>query len=246
MRVIAIANQKGGVGKTTTAIHLAHALGLAGQRTALLDLDPQGNATLALQGMELEAREPSEGSVLEHLRQVDECLWLLPSSGDAKLARDSRPNLNALAALRSSLEQADFAWLIIDCPPRMDAWAWTGIALAKEVLVPVQAEFLALQGLSQMMRTLGDAQREFAGQANLLGVLPTMVDYREGVAREILADLRRNLGIQVMRSVIFRDPAFIEAASHGKTVFEYDFSCKGARSYIELAREVIHGGTALG
>ena len=188
---------------------------------------------------------PTE-SVFEHLRQVDECFWLLPSSGNARLARDSRPNLNALQALRAAMAAAEFAWLIIDCPPRMDAWAWTGIALADEVLVPVQAEFLALQGLSQMMHTLNDAQREFPGQANLLGVLPTMVDYRESVAREILSDLRSNLGSQVLRSVIFRDSCFIEAASHGKTVFEYEFSSKGARSYIELTREVIHGRAAPG
>lgn len=245
MRVIAVANQKGGVGKTTTAIHLAHALALAGVRTALLDLDPQGNATLALQGMQLDAAA-FEAPVLEHLRPVAQSLWLLPSSGNARMARESRPNLQALQALAGVMDEAEFGFLVIDCPPRMDAWAWTGIGLADEVLVPVQAEFLALQGLSQMMQTLADAQREFPGRSALLGVLATMVDLREGVAREILSDLRNNLGTQVLRSVILRDPLFIEAASHGKTLFEYEFSSKGARSYLELAREVIHGRAKVG
>jgi chromosome partitioning protein len=125
----------------------------------------------------------------------------------------------------------------------MDAWAWTGICLADEVLIPVQTEFLALQGLSQMMQTLREAAEETPGKAKLLAILATMVDFREPVTREILTDLRSNLGARLADTVILRDPAFIEAASHGKTVFEYDFMCKGARSYLELAREVIHGGT---
>lgn len=240
MRSVAVANQKGGVGKTTTAIHLAHALALAGHRTGVLDLDPQGNATLALHGMEADAT-PFEAGVLQHLRPVAEGLWILPSSGDARLSRDSKPRREALAELADHMTAAAFEWLVIDCPPRMDHWAWTGISLADQVLVPVQAEFLAMQGLSQMLQTLEAARSEFPGKAALLGVLATMVDLREKVAEEILADLRANLEGDLLETCILRDSMFIEAASHGETVFQYCFECKGARSYLELAREVIHG-----
>jgi chromosome partitioning protein len=206
VRIVAVANQKGGVGKTTTAIHVAHALALSGRLTGLLDLDPQGNATLAVQSMQGSDDSLGDGD-LTHLRGADARFWLLPSSGDARLARDSTPNQEALTRLCDSMAAAGFEWLIVDCPPRMDAWAWTGICLADEVLIPVQTEFLALQGLSQMMQTLREAAEETPGKAKLLAILATMVDFREPVTREILTDLRSNLGARLADTVILRDPA---------------------------------------
>ena len=132
-------------------------------------------------------------------------------------------------------------WLVMDCPPRMDAWGWAGIQLSDHVVVPVQAEFFSMHGLSQMLASLEDAARRFPGKARLRGVLPTMVDSGEPIAIEVLEDLRRNLGSSVLQSVIFRDAALVEAASHGKTAFEHCPWSKGSLCYAELTRELMHG-----
>ena len=238
MHSIVLANQKGGVGKTTTAIHLAHGLALAGKRVALLDLDPQGNATVALQGM-----EPGEGAepLLELLAPVTERLWLLPSTGlGASEATDATLDVQGLRGLTEQLAPL-VDYLVIDCPPRMDAWGWAGVQLSDEVVVPVQPEFFSMHGLSQMLASLDAAARAFPGKARLRGVLPVMVDSREPVALEVLDDLRANLGPNVLRSVIFRDPALVEAASHGKSVFLHGPWTKGALCYAELTWELMHG-----
>ncbi len=247
MRSVALANQKGGVGKTTTAIHLAHGLAMAGESVVLLDLDPQGNATLAVQGM-----TPAEGSEAKAegpflaLRQLQERLWILPSPGaDRSLSRDANLDVDALAKLADSLGKAGTDWLVVDCPPRMDQWGWAGLRLCKEVLVPVPAEFFPMHGLSRMMETLELARKEFPGQAGLMGVLVTMLDQRESISSEVLADLRSNLGSTLMDAIIYRDSQLVEAASYGKTIFEYNIFSKGARSYGELVREVIHGRTTV-
>ena len=242
MRSVALANQKGGVGKTTTAVHLAHGLSLSGSRVALFDLDPQGNASLAVQAM---VDETSHGTgAFAPMSRWGERLWLLPSPGAARnVDRDEELDTDRLVELADQLA-ADLDWLLVDCPPRMDAWGWAGLRLCAEVVVPVQAEFFAMQGLSHMMQTLAQAQREFPGRAGLLGVLVTMLDLREPVAREVLANLRENLGSDLLDTAILRDAQLVEASSHGTTVFDYSLCSKGARSYGELVREVLHGRTA--
>lgn len=238
VRSIVLANQKGGVGKTTTAIHLAHGFALAGRRVVLVDLDPQGNATVALQGMELEG--PSEG-VFELLSPIAERLWLLPSPGAAAvLDRRATVDIQKLRSLVAEVEP-HLDWLIIDCPPRMDEWGWAGVQLCDQVVVPVQAEFFAMHGLSQMLASLESAAAEFPGKAQLRGVLPAMVDLGEPIALEILADLRRNLGPKVLDSIVFRDASLVEAASHGKSVFVHSPWSKSALCYAELAKELIDG-----
>ena len=132
-------------------------------------------------------------------------------------------------------------WLLVDCPPRMDAWGWAGLRLCDQVLMPVQAEFFSMHGLSNMLETLREARSKHPGKADLMGVLVTMLDAEEAVAREILEDLRDNLGDHLINTVIFRDAALVEAASHGRTVFDYRLCSKGARSYGELVREVLNG-----
>lgn len=233
-----LANQKGGVGKTTTAIHLAHGLALTGQRVALVDLDPQGNATVALQGMD--GGQDGSGA-LEYLEPLDTNFWLLPSSGNPAIhERDAQIDVDKLRQLAEGLSlQVD--WLVIDCPPRLDEWGWAGIQLCDEVVVPVQAEFFSMHGLTQMMRSLEVAAQEFQGKARLRGILPTMVDFREAVAIEILEDLRRNLGDLVLSSTIFRDAQLVEAASHGRSAFVHCPWSKGALCYAELVRELSHG-----
>jgi chromosome partitioning protein len=235
---IVLANQKGGVGKTTTAIHLAHGLAIAGKRVVLLDLDPQGNATVALQGMPpVVPQEP----LMDVLTQVAARLWLLPSAGAGyDMTSTSTVDLKGLQNLRGQLEDAA-DWLVVDCPPRMDAWGWAGIQLSDQVVVPVQAEFFSMHGLSQMLGSLQTAARAFPGRARLRGVLPTMVDSREPVALEVLEDLRRNLAGGLLKSVIFRDPALVEAASHGTSVFEHCPWSKGALCYAELTQELLNG-----
>ncbi len=244
MRSVALANQKGGVGKTTTAVHLAHGLALAGHRVALFDLDPQGNASLALQTMA--DGEPAADGPLSVMRPLQAGFWLLPSPGaERNVGRDTTLDADALAELAASLE-AELDWLIVDCPPRMDEWGWAGLRLCREVLVPVQAEFFAMQGLSHMMQTLDQAQREFPGRAELMGVLVTMLDCREPIAREVFANLRDNLGSDLFQARILRDSQLVEAASHGTSLFDYNLCSKGARSYAELVREVMHGREATG
>ena len=252
MRSVALANQKGGVGKTTTAIHLAHGLALYGASVALLDLDPQGNATLAVQGMALPPDPASPDladralpAELDALRPIADRFWILPSPGaERPLDRDARPNLDKLTLLRNVLEEHSFDWLLVDCPPRMDHWGLAGVRLCRQVVVPVQTEFLAMHGLTHMLRSLDQARREFSGCGELLGVLATMHDDREGIMMEVMDDLQRNLGEALFDAVIYRDPMFIEAASHGRTLFDYAICTKGARSYGELVREVVHGREA--
>ena len=233
------------MGKTTTAVHLAHGLALAGQRVVLLDLDPQGNATLAMHGMpELAETVPEQGSPFAPMRRLLEGLWVLPSPGARRnLARNVRLDTEGLARLATGLEQQGVNWLLVDCPPRMDQWGWAGLQLCREVLVPVQAEFFAMHGLSQMMRTLEEARAEFPGRGQLLGVLVTMLNTREPITLDVLEDLRANLGLSLLETTIYRDAQIVEAASHGKTLFEYNLFSKGARSDGELVREVIYGRT---
>jgi chromosome partitioning protein len=238
LQSIVLANQKGGVGKTTTAIHLAHGLALAGNKVALWDLDPQGNATVALQQM---TPPSSAGPLMGLLAPIAVGLWLLPSAGaGGALAPAGTVDVKALEDVSHHLEEA-VDWLVIDCPPRMDAWGWAGVQLSDQVVVPVQAEFFSMHGLSQMLSSLETAARSFPGKARLRGVLPTMVDSREPIALEVIEDLRRNLGGNLLHSAIFRDSALVEAASHGKSVFEHSPWSKGALCYAELTRELMHG-----
>ncbi|MBK8980556.1 MAG: ParA family protein [Planctomycetes bacterium] len=247
MRSIALANQKGGVGKTTTAVHLAHGLALTGDCTVILDLDPQANATLGVQGMAerngIETGEDLDAdSAFQALQRLDDQLWILPSPGvHRNIDRRTVPDTKKLAALCSQLQDEGVEWLIVDCPPRMDAWGWAGLELCQQVLLPVQAEFFAMHGLSQMIQTLESARRQFPGRAELLGVVATMVDAREEITREVLDDLRSNLGPRMLDSLVYRDLILVEAASHGLTLFDYRIDAKGSLCYGALVREVKHG-----
>ena len=241
MQSLVLANQKGGVGKTTTAIHLAHGLSLTGATVALFDLDPQGNATVAMQGM-IEDESDNEGILVP----IGPKFWLLPSPGaKAVLERKASVDVHKLHALVDSLK-SELDWLIVDCPPRMDEWGWAGLQLCNQVVVPVQAEFFAMHGLSQMLATLEQVASQYPGKAKLRGILPTMVDLREPLSLEVLEDLRKNLGSVVLDSMILRDSSLVEAASHGKTIFEHCPWSEGALCYAELIKEIIDGGSSTG
>jgi chromosome partitioning protein len=238
VRSIVLANQKGGVGKTTTAIHLAHGIALSGRKVVLVDLDLQGNATVALQGM---SSAPSSEPGLSELTAVAQNLWLVPSPGAfGEVPRDAKVDFERLRQLTETLANSiDF--LVFDCPPRMDDWGWAGVRLGDEILVPVQAEFFAMHGLSQMLSSIETAAAENPGKAKLRGVLPTMVDYADPVTGEILQDLRRNLGERVLRTTILRDASLVEAASFGTTVFIHSPATKAALCYAQLVKELMHG-----
>jgi len=238
VRSIVLANQKGGVGKTTTAIHLAHGFALAGRKVLLMDLDPQGNATVAVQGMRTEADGEAPQ---EWMTPVAERFWLVPSAGgEAVASGEATLDTERLKAVVGELD-GEIDVLVVDCPPRMDEWGWAGVQLCEEVIVPVQAEFFSMHGLSQMMASLEEAARRYPGKGKLRGVLPTMVDTNEEIATEVLEDLRANLGELLLNSVIFRDSSLVEAASHGQSVFVHSPWSKGALCYTELVQEIIDG-----
>lgn len=224
MRIVALANQKGGVGKTTTAVHLAHGLSLAGKDVVLVDLDPQGNATVAVQEMV----QPGSG---DGVQRLSENFWLIPSEGPATAPPRQEDILARLAthSVRPGI-------VVIDCPPRLDEWGWTGLKLAHEVIIPVQAEFLAMHGLSQILATMATLP-----EVRVRGILPTMVDLTQPIAVEVLRDLRKNLQDQVLRTTIVRDSALVEAASFGRTIFQHAPHAKAALCYAALTMEFING-----
>lgn len=220
MRIIALANQKGGVGKTTTAVHLAHGMQIQGASVVLVDLDPQQNATVAVQEM-----AQTDGEVTK----LGDRFWLVtPSTTEPPEAG------HILETVRACNGAADV--VVIDCPPRLDAWGWCGLNMASEVVVPVQAEFLSMHGLSQILATLQNHPR-----LRIRGVLPTMVDLREPVAHEVLKDMRKNIGSIMLRSSILRDSALVEAASHGRTVFSHSPDSRAAFCYAGLIKELSNG-----
>lgn len=233
-----LANQKGGVGKTTTAIHLAHGFALSGARVGLFDMDPQGNATVAVHGM---AGGTEGAAALSMLEPVTENLWLLRSPGAESLVEPGADiEVDRLLELVRELSKT-LDWLVVDCPPRIDAWGWAGLQLGDEVLVPVQAEFFAIHGLSQMLTAMDVIAKQLAGKTRIRGVLPTMVDASEPVTLEVVEDLRRNLGDLVMGTMVLRDSHLVEAASHGQTAFAHCPWARGALCYGELVMELLDG-----
>lgn len=233
MRSLAVANQKGGVGKTTTAVHLAHGFALAGDRVGLVDLDPQGHAHLAVHSML--GQPGAAAGPRKALRYIAKGCWFLSVPGSKNPA-----GLASGEELRAFLQgvENELDWLIVDCPPRLDGAGWFGLTLCREVLIPVQAQYLTTHGLPAMLRTLERVREAHPGKAALLGVLVTMLDTREAIERESLAELRERLGGQLMEGLIFRDPEFVRAAAAGRTMFEASLFTAGARAYGELVREV--------
>jgi chromosome partitioning protein len=248
-RVIAIANQKGGVGKTTTAINLAASLALSEQRTLLIDCDPQGNTTAGIGFPKDPARrtlyqtlildEPIERVTLD--AQVDG-MDLVPSDKNlvgAAVELVSMDNREFRLKAAISGIRGKYDYILIDCPPALDLLTLNALAASDSVLVPIQCEYFALEGVSELLDTLMRLRRSINPLLAIEGILLTMYDDRTTLSRQVAADLRSFFGGQVFETVIPRNVRLAEAPSHGMPVMFYDIHSKGAESYIQLSKEVI-------
>jgi chromosome partitioning protein len=249
--VYAVANQKGGVGKTTTAVNLAACVSEAGCRTLLVDLDPQCNATVAL-GMPKDVEPNTYSCLLGEAPLADaarpsaiERLSVVCSTPDLAGATVELPRLEASEQrLRAIVEPAksQFDRIVLDCPPSLGPLSVNALVAADRVLVPVQAEYLALEGLAQFLETLQLIQRELNSQLQIAGMLLTMYDSRTRLAHDVEAEVRRHFPDLVLQTVIPRNVRIGEAPSYGRPVIHHDPHCAGSDAYFELAKEVTARG----
>jgi len=243
-RVLCIANQKGGVGKTTTTVCLADSLAKAGMRTLIVDLDPQCNATTGL-GLEPTARhpivagEPLSGAILE---TTTPGLHVLPGSRSfydvEVLAADDQPKAEQIR--RHLINgMAGYDYVLIDCPPSVGQLTRTALAASNEILMPIQCEFFAMEGLTRMIEVIRQVMDQQAGRLEFGGILLTMFDHTLELTHEVDREVREFFGDIVFQTVIPRDVAVSEAPSHGISVLEYAPRSRGARAYMELCMEVL-------
>ena len=248
-RVICVANQKGGVGKTTTAINLAASLAAAERRTLLIDMDPQGNAGSGL-GI---TRQPLQGNVYDALlgrRPLEELIHstelrfldLVPSTADLvgaelELVSQERREYRLQEALRSIVDT--YGYVIIDCPPSLGLLTLNALTAAHSVLIPIQCEYYALEGLSQMLRTVDLVKRALNPPLRTEGILLTMFDGRANLAHQVVEDVRAHFPALVFESIVPRNVRLSECPSFGKPILLYDIKSKGGESYLALGNEIM-------
>jgi chromosome partitioning protein len=248
-RLLAIANQKGGVGKTTTAINLGTALAACELKVLVVDLDPQGNASTGFGLGRGDRKRNIYRPLIEDAPVADSVvpthvpgLWLVPSAIDlsgaeVELAAMEERETRLRSALRPIM--ADYDYILIDCPPALGFLTLNAMVAADSVLVPLQAEFYALEGLSHLMRTIERVRRAFNPNLEIQGVVLTMYDKRNNLCDMVASDVREYLGDVVYNTVIPRNVRISEAPSHGKPVLLYDMKSTGAQAYIKLAGELL-------
>jgi chromosome partitioning protein len=255
-RVLAIANQKGGVGKTTTAINLGTALAAIGERVLVIDLDPQGNASTGL-GIDRRQRRCSTYDVLIGEAPMRDAviptavprLSIAPSTMDLSgleleigQARDRAFRLRrALAPLNTGrfAGAGDFTYVLVDCPPSLNLLTVNAMAAAHAILVPLQCEFFALEGLSQLLQTVEQVKTTLNPDLSIHGIVLTMFDARNNLSNQVVADVREFMGRKVYDTIIPRNVRVSEAPSYGKPVLVYDLKCVGSEAYLRLATEII-------
>lgn len=252
-RILAVANQKGGVGKTTTAINLGTALAAVGENVLVIDLDPQGNASTGL-GITRRIHQKSTYHVLIGEADLDQVivpsaiprLACAPATIDllgaelelADLARKTHRLHDAIALMRA-MPNRNYSYILVDCPPSLNLLTINSLSAADAILVPLQCEFFALEGLSQLLKTVERVRTTLNPRLTIQGVVLTMFDKRNSLSDQVAQDVRQVLGEKVYDTVIPRNVRISEAPSHGKPVLIYDHLCVGSQAYIRLASEVI-------
>jgi len=255
-RVLALANQKGGVGKTTTAINLGTALAAIGERVLIIDLDPQGNASTGL-GIDRKSRVTSSYDMLVGERALRDVimptavprLLIAPSTMDLlgvelEIAGHEDRSYKLRNALRAYCDSSathpdSVTYVVVDCPPSLNLLTINALAAADAVVVPLQCEFFALEGLSQLLTTVEQVRRALNPALAIQGIVLTMYDPRNSFAGQVVADVRAHMGDKVYETVIPRNVRLSEAPSHGKPALLYDLKCAGSQAYLKLASEVI-------
>jgi chromosome partitioning protein len=255
MRVLAIANQKGGVGKTTTAINLGTALAAVGKKAVIFDTDPQGNASTGVD-IQPEEREITSYDVLVGERSLSGAimatkvpgLFIVPANAnlsgvETELMSGLRPQhrlRDAIAAYRAEEKGQGFDYMLIDCPPSLNILTVNALTAADAVLVPLQTEFFALEGLTQLMQTIEAVKTNLNPSLQIQGIVLTMYDKRTSLSEQVASDVREHLPDLVYETVIPRNVKLSEAPSHGLPAIVYDQNAAGSKAYLDLARELIH------
>ena len=252
-RVLAVSNQKGGVGKTTTAINLGTALAAIGEKVLIVDMDPQGNASTGL-GVPRETRRVTIYDVIVDGRSVDDSavqtsvpgLHIIPADADMsgveiELSQADRRSFRLRDALagQGAEGQTRYDYVLIDCPPSLNLLTLNAMAAADAVLVPLQCEFFALEGLTQLMKTIEMVRQSLNPTLEIQGLVLTMYDRRNALSGQVAADVRKHFGEKVYEAVIPRNVRVSEAPSFGKPVLIYDLKCTGSQAYLRLARELV-------
>lgn len=248
-QVIAIVNQKGGVGKTTTAVNLCAVLAKNNQRTLLVDLDPQANATSGL-GLDYSEIEKGIYEVLIGAETISDCLaetkyenlYILPSTmslAGASVELVSMPNRESILLNQVNNIRDAFDFILIDCPPSLGILTINGLMASDSVLIPVQAEYYALEGLGQLLNTIGLVQDNLKSELVVLGAVVTMYDRRNRIAKQVVEELHNYFPYYVFKTLIPRNVRLTESPSHGQTILEYEPNCSGAQAYIDFGKEVM-------